>query len=83
MVARTRHTSAGWKRYIPLIHDASVDRQQHLAQQKSVLFDRVNGSARRASNGVAAPSSLPSSSSLPRSPLPPRDAPAAAPAHTA
>jgi hypothetical protein len=43
----------------------------------------TNRSARTASNGAAAPSSLPSSSSLPRPPLPPRDAPAAAPAHTA
>jgi len=40
-------------------------------------------SAPRASNGAAAPSSLPSPSSLPRPPFPPRDAPAAAPAHTA
>ena len=32
----------------------------------------TNGSARRASNGAAAPSSLPSPSSLPRPPLPPR-----------
>ncbi len=37
-------------------------------------------SARRASNGAAAPSSLPSSSSLPQPPLPPHNAPAAAPA---
>jgi hypothetical protein len=43
----------------------------------------TNRSARTASNGVAAPSSLKSSSSLPRPPLPPRDAPAAAPARTA
>jgi hypothetical protein len=43
----------------------------------------TNGSARRASNGAAAPSSLPSSSSLPRPPLPPREAPVTAPAHTA
>jgi hypothetical protein len=43
----------------------------------------TNRSARRASNGAAAPSSLPSPSSLPWPPLPPRDAPAAAPAHTA
>ena len=43
----------------------------------------TNRSARRTSNGAAAPSSLPSPSSLPRPPFPPRDAPAAAPAHTA
>jgi hypothetical protein len=43
----------------------------------------TNRSARRASNGAATPPSLPSPSSLPRPPLPPRDAPAAAPAHTA
>ncbi len=43
----------------------------------------TNRSARRTSNGSAAPSSLPSPSSLPRSPFPPRDAPAASPAHTA
>jgi hypothetical protein len=40
-------------------------------------------SAHRASNGAAAPSSLPSPSSLPLPPLFPRDAPAAAPAPTA
>ena len=43
----------------------------------------TNRSARTASNGAAAPSSLSSSSSFPRPPLPPRDAPAAAPARTA
>jgi hypothetical protein len=39
--------------------------------------------ARRASNGAAAPSSLPFPSSLPQSLLFPRDVSAAAPAHTA
>ncbi len=39
-------------------------------------------SVRRASNGAAAPSSLPSSSSLPQPPLLPRDAPAASPPPT-
>ena len=39
--------------------------------------------ARRASNGAAAPSSLPSSSSLPQSPLPPQNPPAAEPASVA
>lgn len=43
----------------------------------------TNRSARRASNGAAAPSSLPSSSSLPQLPLPPHDAPAAPPASAA
>jgi hypothetical protein len=43
----------------------------------------TNRSARRASNDAATPPSLRSPSSLPRPPLPPRDAPAAAPAHTA
>jgi hypothetical protein len=43
----------------------------------------TGGRARRASNGAAAPSSLPSSSSLPQPPLFPRDAPSAAPAPTA
>ena len=43
----------------------------------------TNRSARRTSNGAAAPSSLPSPSSLPRTPFPPRDATVAAPAHTA
>jgi hypothetical protein len=42
----------------------------------------TNRSVRTASNVSAAPSSLPSSSSLPRPPLPPHDAPATAPAHT-
>jgi hypothetical protein len=40
----------------------------------------TNESARRASNGVAAPSSLPSSFYLPQFPLPPDDAPAVPPA---
>ncbi len=43
----------------------------------------TNRSARTASNGVADPSSFSSSSSFPRPPLPPHDAPAAAPARTA
>jgi hypothetical protein len=43
----------------------------------------TNRSARRTSNGAAAPSSLPSPSSLPQPPFSPRDAPAAAPARTA
>jgi hypothetical protein len=40
----------------------------------------TNGSARRASNGAAAPSSIPSSSSLPQPPLPPHNVPADTPA---
>ncbi len=43
----------------------------------------TNRSDRRTSNGTAAPSSLPSPSSLPQSPPFDRDAPAVAPAHTA
>ena len=43
----------------------------------------TGGRARRASNGAAAPSSLPSSSSLPQPPLFASNAPAAAPAPTA
>ena len=101
-----------------VIHDAHCSRRQHLAQQKSALFDCVggysdsicdlqclltyvdnyankrhkadatrssttNGSARRASNGAAAPSSFLSSSYIPQLPLPPHNAPAALPASDA
>jgi len=43
----------------------------------------TNGGVRRTSNGAVAPSSLPSSSSLPQPPLPPHNPPAAAPASAA
>ena len=42
----------------------------------------TNRSTCRTSNGVVALSSLSSPSSLPRSPLPPRDTPVTSPAHT-
>jgi hypothetical protein len=43
----------------------------------------TNRSARTASNGAVAPSSLPSPSSLPQPPLPPHNPPAVAPASAA
>jgi hypothetical protein len=58
--------------------------EQTTPRRRNAILDSstTNRSARRASNGAAAPSSLPSPSSLPQPPLFPRDAPAAAPAHT-
>ena len=65
---------------LTFLDNHASNRHRTNATSSSPATDR---SACRASNGAAAPSSLPSSSSLPRPPLPPRDAPAAAPAHTA
>ena len=45
-------------------------------QAHATRSSTTNGGARRASNGAAAPSSLPSSSPLPRHPLPSSNAPA-------
>ena len=52
-------------------------------QADAMRSSTTNGGARRASNGAAAPSSLPSPSSLPETPLLPHNPPAAAPASAA
>jgi hypothetical protein len=52
-------------------------------QADATRSSTTNGGARRASNGAATPSSLPSPSSLPQPPLLPHNPPAAAPASAA
>ena len=53
--------------------------KRHYKKADATRLSTTNGGARRASNGAAAPSSLPSSSSLPQSSLFASNVPAAAP----
>ena len=69
--------SAFFKRFLTYV-DNYVNKRHKKAD--ATRSSTTTGGARRDSNGVVAPSSLPSSSSLPQPPLPPHSAPAAAPA---